>query len=329
MNTNLLNIVQQIIDQYGEGVLAEPRRVSALFGDLARDIPAPQRNAFVKCLEHKFTEMLKNASEADRGDCKQGLAKRLNEQEGLDLNLCRNTVELLATALFGPQEESSPAQAAYDRADEHYDNGEDEEAIAELSNAIDLDPGFDEAYYLRGVIYRGIDRIDLALADFTQAIRINPDNAKVHGFRGKTKMEDGDLDGALKDLNEALRLKPRDRDNFYLTWRGEAKRQGDDLDGALKDLNEAVGLKPDYAPAYISRIRVYGMEGQWDMAIADCNTAIKLKPEDPEGYYLRGGCYKETGQRELAIQDFNKMLSFPDISDDDAQFVQEVLQELQ
>jgi len=103
MNTNLLTIVQQITGQYGETVLGEPRRVSALFGDLARDIPAPQRNAFVKCLEHKFTEMLKNVSEADRGDCKQGLAQRLNENEGLDPRLCRDTVELLATALFGPQ----------------------------------------------------------------------------------------------------------------------------------------------------------------------------------------------------------------------------------
>jgi hypothetical protein len=41
MNTNLLSIVKQIIAQYGEGILADPARLKAFFGDLARDEPKP------------------------------------------------------------------------------------------------------------------------------------------------------------------------------------------------------------------------------------------------------------------------------------------------
>jgi hypothetical protein len=105
MNDNLLNVVKEIITQYGESVLGEPRRVSAFFADLAQDIPKPQKNAFVKCLEHGFVQILKNAAEPDRSLCKQRLAQKLHEEEGLDLGLCGETIELLAAVLFGEEQQ--------------------------------------------------------------------------------------------------------------------------------------------------------------------------------------------------------------------------------
>jgi hypothetical protein len=103
MNANLLNIVKGIVTQYGEQVLSDPKRVSAFFADLAKDEPKPQKNAFVKCLEHGFVQILKNAAEPDRVLCKQQLAQKLHEEEGLDLGLCGETLELLAAVLFGEQ----------------------------------------------------------------------------------------------------------------------------------------------------------------------------------------------------------------------------------
>ena len=100
MNTNLLTVVNRIVAEQGEAILSEPRRVSAFFADLARDIPKPQKNAFVKCLEYESVRALKNVSESDRAFCKQQLAQRLHEEEGLDLGLCGETLELLAAVLF-------------------------------------------------------------------------------------------------------------------------------------------------------------------------------------------------------------------------------------
>jgi hypothetical protein len=103
MNASLLNIVKSIVDEQGEGILSDHRRISAFFSDLAKDEPKPQKNAFVKCLEHGFAQLLKNASEQDRPLCKQKLAQRLHDEEGLDSALCADTLELLATVLFGEQ----------------------------------------------------------------------------------------------------------------------------------------------------------------------------------------------------------------------------------
>jgi cation transport ATPase len=105
MNASLLNIVKSIVTNQGEGILSEPRRISAFFSDLAKDEPKPQKNAFVKCLEHRFAQILKTASEQDRPLCKQKLAQRLHDEEGLDPALCADTLELLATVLFGEQQQ--------------------------------------------------------------------------------------------------------------------------------------------------------------------------------------------------------------------------------
>ena len=100
MNVNLLNIINRIVAEQGEGILDEPRRVSAFFTDLAKDEPKPQKNAFVKCLEHESAQALKNAPEPERDVCKQRLAQKLHDEEGLDLGLCGEALELLAAVLF-------------------------------------------------------------------------------------------------------------------------------------------------------------------------------------------------------------------------------------
>ena len=100
MNNSLLGIIKDIIAKNGENILAEPKRVSAFLADIAREEPKPQKNTFLKCLELGFPKILKNVSEQERDNCKQQLAQRLHEEEGLDLGLCGETIELLAAVLF-------------------------------------------------------------------------------------------------------------------------------------------------------------------------------------------------------------------------------------
>ena len=101
MNTDLQKILNGIVAEYGESILSEPRRVSAMFADLAREVPKPQKSAFIKSLEQGSAQVLKNAEESERTNCKQRLAQKLNNEEGLDLGLCRETLDLLERVLFG------------------------------------------------------------------------------------------------------------------------------------------------------------------------------------------------------------------------------------
>ena len=108
MNINLLNIVKQIIAANGEGILSEPARLKALFSDLAKDEPKPLRVAFGRCIQNGAYIALKTAPDAaDRASRKATIAQRLRDEQGLDMALCTEALDILEAVLYGS------AQAAY------------------------------------------------------------------------------------------------------------------------------------------------------------------------------------------------------------------------
>jgi formylglycine-generating enzyme required for sulfatase activity len=119
VNTNLLTVLQHITVRYGRDVLNDSRRVNALFADLAKDEPRPAKRALIAALDAGFFQALRNAGEAGRGAAITDLARRLHQDEGYDLALCTDTLELFAAALSGQQQvkpETAPQCASCGKA---------------------------------------------------------------------------------------------------------------------------------------------------------------------------------------------------------------------
>ncbi|GMO15688.1 MAG: hypothetical protein Pg6A_01890 [Termitinemataceae bacterium] len=101
MNTNLVNIVKGIIANNGETVLADPQRLKAFFGDLAKDEPKPLRVAFGRCIEEGAYNALKTASgQSERAKRKTAIAQRVRDEQGMDIALCAEALDILEAALF-------------------------------------------------------------------------------------------------------------------------------------------------------------------------------------------------------------------------------------
>jgi len=210
MNSNLLNVLKQIIVQNGETVLSDPIRVSAFLNDLAKDEPKPQKNALVKSLEQGFAQMLKNVSESERDNCKQKLARRLRDEEGLDLHLCGETVELLAAVLFGEEEAKKAAgsvQPHIMRGLEYKLSCSFNAAITEFSRAIELDSKNEDAYAFRGGTYGNLGEWGKAIADYTHAITLSQRDAN-YVSRGIAYFMLEKFNESRSDLETALRLNP-------------------------------------------------------------------------------------------------------------------------
>jgi len=103
----LLDIVKQIVAKFGEQILLDPKRVNALFLDLAKDEPKPQKRAFIDCLDNGVFELLKGVAEEDRTNCKETIARRLRDSEGLDVELYRGAIDILCVVLFGSAPEAT------------------------------------------------------------------------------------------------------------------------------------------------------------------------------------------------------------------------------
>jgi len=64
------------------------------------------------------------------------------------------------------------------------------------------------AFYNRALAYENKEKYDLAIADLTEAIRLNPKDADFFLYRGIDKQRIGDQAGADADMAEAKRLNP-------------------------------------------------------------------------------------------------------------------------
>jgi hypothetical protein len=108
MNTNLLNIVKQIVYEKGENVLADPQKLNPLFKDYAKDEPKDERVAFGRCIEIGAYQELKNSTPADRSYVKSSLASRLQQLTGFNIGFCSSTVNLLEAVMYNVPQANAP-----------------------------------------------------------------------------------------------------------------------------------------------------------------------------------------------------------------------------
>jgi len=101
----------------------------------------------------------------------------------------------------------------YERGMEHFERGNFEQAIADLSQAILQESKNENLYIIRGIAYLYQGNYDRALIDFTQAINLNPFNSLGYFNRSMAYSINGDQDKALEDIEKALFLVPND-ENF-------------------------------------------------------------------------------------------------------------------
>jgi tetratricopeptide (TPR) repeat protein len=195
----------------------------------------------------------------------------------------------------------------------HYQSGNTDASLADVTKALELNPNYLDALYLRStlrmrkgdtagvltdynkiielnpsdlgveVIYTNRSMIRLqnrdlngALEDLDKAVSINPKVAEIYNGRAIARLQKGDLSGSLADYEKAIELKPSLPSAFL--GRGYFRYQKKDFDGALADFNQAIELKPDYADSYVDRGIVRGLKGEIDSAIADIRKGAALNP---------------------------------------------------
>ncbi|MGH9330770.1 MAG: tetratricopeptide repeat protein [Vicinamibacterales bacterium] len=86
--------------------------------------------------------------------------------------------------------------------------GNRSEAIAQFERAIELQPGFAEAYNNLGVMRQSEGRLDEATRLYGRALAIKPAYAEAHNNLGVMLQAQGKLDEAIAHFREAVRLSP-------------------------------------------------------------------------------------------------------------------------
>ena len=189
-----------------------------------------------------------------------------------------------------------------------------EQAIQEFDHAIKLNPEDFEAYYNRGNVYSKLEEYQTAIDNYDQAIKIKPKEADAYNNRGLCYVNLNLYERAIEDFNQTLLLRPEDGEVFFN--RGISYSELHMYEEAIEDYCYALALISDDAEIFYNRAVGYSRLYQNIRALDDCDQAIMLDPQMTNAYYLRGVIKSRLNQESQAIDDFSQALTLdPDNQD--------------
>jgi tetratricopeptide (TPR) repeat protein len=121
-------------------------------------------------------------------------------------------IEACTRAINAGPKNKALASVYFNRAVEWNAKKEHDKAIADYTEAINLNAQYREAFNNRGNAYRSKREFDSAIADYDVAIKIAPTRGLYHRNRGNVLMDKRDYERALASFNEAVRLDAKDAD---------------------------------------------------------------------------------------------------------------------
>jgi tetratricopeptide (TPR) repeat protein len=194
-----------------------------------------------------------------------------------------------------------------------WDVGEHDEALSDLTRAIELGPAHAFLYRNRAERLNTMGRFEEASADARKSIELNPDDRE--GFsqllRSYLNLEQEDeVRATIDELRdhaggwvdiEAKAWAHRTVADYY--------RQLKDYDRAMESAERAIEIDPEDFWGFIVRMRIHKVLGDDAAAEADCAAAARIELDEPEalrhrGYRLSHECHDV----DRAFEDFSRLI---------------------
>lgn len=252
-----------------------------------------------------------------------------------DLNDLENALADYNTAL---QLDPTLTDAYTGRATVNEYLGHGTDALADLNKAVELAPDDYAVWYQRAQFYARYDgSYEAALADLDQALALNPTAPDALYERGWVKLETRQYEAAEPDFLAALEGDPTNGDIYYdlartysalrrdteaapnytlaYYYRGVAMAGNHDEYSALEQLDLALQRDPTFGDAYIARGRAKIAIGAYDEAIEDFERVLTLPDGDARSaYYYMGAAYRAKELPLMAVTEYSN--AFEEVSRD-------------
>lgn len=214
------------------------------------------------------------------------------------------------------------AQTAFEQGKQLFVEGKFKEAAGQANQATTIDPGFAEAFILKGDAMRAAKDYEGAFQAYSRATSIDGSLVGAYAGRGEVALELRNVDMASADLSRALELDPNNAQvlsslgHLMVNYLGDAT-------GALKRLDDALALNPNDARAYRDRGWAHANLREFTEAIADLQKAVETDPADHENYERLASVHLFQEQYQPAIDALTKAIEVykPKQRTDPPQFV--------
>lgn len=143
-----------------------------------------------------------------------------------------------------------------------------------------------------------------ALLNLNKALEADPNYAPAYFLRGNIKDNFDDRHGAMKDYNMAIEKNAKFADAFFA--RGNVKMKLQDYYGAIADFTSCISFNENNIEAYFNRGKAKQFLQAYEDAINDCTKIIQLHPKNVDAYFMRGVLRIEFGDMKNGCLDLSK-----------------------
>ena len=205
-------------------------------------------------------------------------------------------------------------ESLYQNMARSYDKlGQNDEALNEISNALQKTPNKSYLFKVRAMIHVSQKKYELAKEDYSNAINLETDNKAVSDLYFERSWKLGwktlDYKGALADLNKCIAMNPEDGMQFW--HRSITLGNKKDYQKALADCDKAISIYSEKVPSGLYQLRASLKEktGDFKGAIGDYQAALKKDDKNAHLYYIIGRMFKiQMKNNDLAESNFAKAI---------------------
>jgi serine/threonine protein kinase/predicted TPR repeat methyltransferase len=171
--------------------------------------------------------------------------------------------------------------------------GRTQEAIAEVSKALTLDPANDEMYRLRGILYADLGQIDQALENFETARSLRPGYFENHRATGLALFGEGRYDEAVPYFQRVAELRPSNASAYQNL--GTALHAAGRVSEALEAYQKALSIAPN-ANTYANIGKIHYDSGRYEEARQAYEQSLAIQPREAVTHRNLGDTLRKLGQ---------------------------------
>ncbi len=198
------------------------------------------------------------------------------------------------------------AETCYLSAVESLGEGDSEDALDKLDDALSCQPDYLPALLGRAELYLDFDDPDAAEPDIKRIMKLDPDSSASLLLIGNFYRAKNNFSKAVECYSRALKKNEKDHIAFYA--RAVSYDMMNETEKALADFEQCLKLAPLFVSGWYDRGVLYACANNWPAAIADYSKVIELDPEFVHAYVTRGDARALSGDCKGAEQDFQKAI---------------------
>jgi tetratricopeptide (TPR) repeat protein len=194
-------------------------------------------------------------------------------------------------------------QAWANRAILLYNTGRPEESLTDFNMVLQLDSVYTDGLIGRANTLSTIGKFEESLPDYNSYLKKKPDDERAYVWRATALANIKEYEKALIDLKTARKLDPDDHESWY--WTGLCYYNTNRNDSALYYFARTIEIKPDFIEVFVWQGLALHKAGQYQQAIESYNRSLSAKPNDPVALVNRAVAYYEINDFVKAMADLD------------------------